>query len=74
MTAQRTLSPESPDAPQDQSRTDPARALIERLRTAGLRSTAELLHELRQAFPDAPLSVRVQALQAIGTRRHHIPR
>jgi hypothetical protein len=42
-----------------------ARALVERLSAAGRRSTAEMLHELRQAFPHAPLSVRVAALQAL---------
>ena len=42
-----------------------ARALVQRLHAAGLRSTAELLHELRQAFPDAPLHVRVSALEAL---------
>lgn len=43
-----------------------ARALVERLHAAGKRSTAELLHELRLAFPDAPLAVRVGALQALS--------
>jgi len=43
------------------------RALMERMDSAG-RSTAELLHVLRQAFPESPLSVRVAALKAIGTR------
>ena len=42
-----------------------ARALVQKLHAAGRRSTAELLHELRQAFPDAPLAVRVGALQAL---------
>jgi hypothetical protein len=42
-----------------------ARALVERLHAAGLRSTAEVLHELRRAFPDAPLQVRVRALEAL---------
>ena len=42
-----------------------ARALVQQLRAAGRRSTAELLHELRRAFPDAPLAVRVGALQAL---------
>ena len=42
-----------------------ARALVERLHAARQRSTAELLHELRRAFPDAPLAVRVGALQAL---------
>jgi hypothetical protein len=42
-----------------------ARALVERLGAAGRRSTAELLHELRRAFPDAPLAVRVRALDVL---------
>ena len=42
-----------------------ARALVQRLHAAGCRSTAELLHELRRAFPDAPLAVRVGALRAL---------
>jgi hypothetical protein len=42
-----------------------ARALVQRLHAAGRRSTAELLHELRRAFPDAPLAVRVGALQTL---------
>jgi len=42
-----------------------ARALVERLHAAGRRSTAEVLHELRRAFPDAPLQVRVRALEAL---------
>ena len=41
-------------------------ALVQRLHAAGRRSTAELLHELRRAFPDAPLAVRVGALQALS--------
>jgi NaMN:DMB phosphoribosyltransferase len=45
-----------------------ARALVQRLHAAGRRSTAELLHELRRAFPDAPLAVRVGALQALPGR------
>jgi len=42
-----------------------ARALVQQLHAAGRRSTAELLHELRCAFPDAPLAVRVGALRAL---------
>ena len=42
-----------------------ARALVQRLHSAGRRSTSELLHELRRAFPDAPLAVRVGALEAL---------
>jgi hypothetical protein len=47
------------------SETAMACALVQRLRAAGRRSTAELLHELRRAFPDAPLAVRVGALRAL---------
>ena len=47
------------------SETELARALVERLAAAGRRSTAEVLHELRRAFPDAPLEVRVRALEAL---------
>lgn len=43
-----------------------ARALVRHLHAAGRRSTAELLHELRRAFPDAPLAVRVGALQVLS--------
>jgi hypothetical protein len=42
-----------------------ARALVARLRAAGRRSTAEMLHELRRAFPNSPLAVRVRALEAL---------
>ena len=42
-----------------------ARALVARLHAAGQRSTAELLHELRREFPNAPLAVRVGALNYI---------
>ena len=46
---------------------DIARA-IERLVAIGRRSTAEMLSELRREFPDAPLSVRVRALEALRKR------
>jgi hypothetical protein len=49
------------------SETELARALVERLAAAGCRSTAEVLHELRRTFPDAPLDVRVRALQGLRT-------
>ena len=54
-------------ATQTSSRSDEelARALVAQLAAAGQRSTAEMLHELRRAFPDAPLAVRVAALDAI---------
>jgi hypothetical protein len=47
------------------SEVEMARALVERLAAAGRRSTAEVLHELRRAFPDSPLEVRVRALEAL---------
>jgi hypothetical protein len=46
---------------------------IERLIAIGKRSTTEMLSELRREFPDAPLSVRVRALEALR-KRSHIPR
>jgi hypothetical protein len=46
---------------------DKARALVEKLSAAGRRSTAEMLHELRRAFPEASLAVRVRALAALRT-------
>jgi hypothetical protein len=52
--------------PSGSSDTAKARALVQRLRAAGRSSTSELLHELRRAFPDAPLAVRVGALQALS--------
>ena len=42
-----------------------ARALVERLGAAGRQSTAEMLQELRRAFPHSPLAVRVRALEAL---------
>ena len=45
-----------------------ARALVERLGAAGRQSTAEMLQELRRAFPDSPLAVRVRALEALRRR------
>jgi len=42
-----------------------ARALVERLSASGRRSTAEMLHQLRLAFPNSPLSVRVAALELL---------
>jgi hypothetical protein len=49
------------------SEAEMARALVERMYAAGRRSTAEVLHELRRAFPDSPLQVRVRALAALRT-------
>jgi hypothetical protein len=48
--------------------TETARALVERLGAAGRQSTAEMLQELRRAFPDSPLAVRVRALDALRRR------
>jgi hypothetical protein len=50
---------------------DRMRPLVDHLKAAGQRSTAEMLSELRRAFPDSPLSQRVAALEAL---RRHIPR
>jgi hypothetical protein len=41
---------------------------VERLSAAKRRSTAEMLQELRRAFPHSPLAVRVRALEAIRKR------
>ena len=41
---------------------------IERLVAAERRSTAEMLQELRRAFPHLPLAVRVRALEALRKR------
>ena len=40
-------------------------ALVERLGATGRRTTSELLEELRRAFPNSPLAVRVRALEAL---------
>ena len=45
-----------------------ARALVEHLSATSQRSTAEILYELRQAFPHSPLSVRIAALAALRSR------
>ena len=45
-----------------------ARALVERLGRTGRNSTAEMLQELRRAFPHSPLAVRVRALEALRKR------
>ena len=45
-----------------------ARDLVLRQATAGRRSTAEMLRELRRAFPHSPLAVRVRALEALRRR------
>ena len=41
---------------------------IERLANANRRSTAEMLQELRRAFPHSPLAVRIRALEALRKR------
>jgi hypothetical protein len=43
-------------------------AALERLSAAERRSTAEILFELRQKFPNSPLAVRVRALEALRSR------
>jgi len=48
--------------------TETARELVERLARAGRQSTAEMLQELRRAFPHSPLAVRVRALEALRNR------
>ena len=50
------------------SEVETARALVERLGRTGRQSTAEMLQELRRAFPHSPLAVRVRALEAIRKR------
>jgi hypothetical protein len=52
----------------DPAEAELARLLVKRLNAAGQRSTAEMLRELRRAFPRAPLSVRIAALAAINSR------
>jgi hypothetical protein len=56
------------------SDTETARAMIERLRAAGPRSTAQMLEELRRTFPHSPLALRVRALAALSGRSIHMPR
>jgi hypothetical protein len=43
-----------------------AEAMVERISTGGPKSGAEALRELRAAFPDSPLSLRVAALTALA--------
>jgi uncharacterized protein YecE (DUF72 family) len=50
------------------SETDRARALVEQLSASGRRTAAEVLEELRRAFPHSPLAVRVRALEALRRR------
>jgi hypothetical protein len=41
---------------------------VQHLAAAERRSNAEMLQELRRAFPDSPLAVRVRALEALRRR------
>lgn len=50
------------------SESDRADDLVQRLNATGRQSTAEMLQELRRAFPDSPLAVRVRALEALRKR------
>ena len=61
-------SPPSADLRWHADPTPMARAMIERLRETGRRSTAEMLEELRRQFPHSPLAVRVRALAALQGR------
>jgi len=47
------------------SDSEKARALVRHLSAGGHCSTADILHELRRAFPYSPLSVRIAALKAL---------
>jgi hypothetical protein len=48
---------------------DALEAQVERLRDSGQRSTAEMLQELRRAFPHSPLAFRVRALALLQQQR-----
>ena len=64
-----TPPPSTEDAsPVGPAPSDEMTRAIERLIAIGKRSTAEMLSELRREFPDAPLSVRVRALEALRKR------
>ena len=63
-----TPVPNTEDAAPAGGDAETARALVERLNAAGRQSTAEMLQELRRAFPDSPLAVRVRALEALRKR------
>lgn len=52
----------------DLSDTPLARAMTRHLRALGHASDAEALQQLRRAFPNAPLTLRVAALAAFGKR------
>jgi hypothetical protein len=63
-----TNTRDSVSADHESTRSDGERAreLVERLSAGGGRSTAEILSELRQAFPHSPLSVRIATLAALS--------
>jgi len=63
-----TPQPSTEDAPLVGPPPDEMTRAIERLIAIGQRSTTEMLSELRREFPDAPLSVRVRALEALRKR------
>jgi hypothetical protein len=63
-----TAAAPKPDWSSSPEHADLIRTCLDQLAAAGHRSTAELLHELRQQFPDAPLAVRVRALAALSRR------
>ena len=64
-----TLTPvPNPDEAPLMGEVETARALVERLGRTGHNSTAEMLQELRRAFPHSPLAVRVRALEALRKR------
>jgi hypothetical protein len=63
-----TPVPNAGDTAAAGSEIDRARALVERLASSGRRSAAEVLEELRRAFPNSPLAMRVRALEALRLR------
>ncbi|CAN0468907.1 unnamed protein product, partial [Phaeothamnion confervicola] len=52
----------------DTSEAEMIRAMAQLLSVAGQQSASEALRELRQAFPEFPLAVRVAALNALRGR------
>ena len=50
------------------SEAEMALAMLRGMSAAGQSSTAEMLQELRRAFPHSPLSVRIAALEAFRSR------
>ena len=60
--------PSSPESDAARREIVRARALVDQLHEAGRQSTAELLQELRRAFPHSPLAFRVRALEALRRR------